>query len=369
MFISINFYFGWILYNGICLVLMLMLSKQIVKSQRDCFLRIFICAFSLLAIFGNAITPDHLAYREMVSEIASTKDPFVHIEDFYIWLIHHIGDNFFLYQCCVYLPVFLGLYWIFTRGCRLENVILFLFTFAVMGVYSIIKGRSDLFTVIYLVGIVLLVKKRIILGCACLFFSFFLHKVSFIVLPLTPLFFFPWKWNRKRLIIASFLFICIVSIGRYLIENNLSDIFQTLDFVQGVGYLAKEESINEDGSLWWQIIARYQVGGRFLLSFWVLYHLRGFCSMTIGSFGRTMYYLLFWITMLSLFFYGLNLPDKTIAGRTFNIGIIPLCYLISVLPHHMSINRMQKICFFFICFFYLLFNNAYIIGVSHSVLR
>ena len=92
MSISLNFYFGWILYNGICIVLMLMLSKRITKSQRNSFLGVFICAFSVLAIFGNAITPDHLVYREIVEVIASTEDPFVHVEEFYIWLIHHIGN-------------------------------------------------------------------------------------------------------------------------------------------------------------------------------------------------------------------------------------------------------------------------------------
>lgn len=369
MSISFNFYLGWILYNTIFGILMLMLSKHVMKSQKNYFIGFFMCAFSVLAIFGNAITPDHLAYRGMVAEIASTKDPFVHVEEFYIWLIHHIGNKFFLYQICVYIPVFVSIYWIFTHGCHLDNVILFLFTFTVIGVYSIIKGRSDLFTVIYLVGIVLLTKKRVIFGCILLFLSFFLHKVSFIALPLIPLFFLPWKWNKKRMLVACFLFIFIVSIGRYLIETNLSEIFQTLNFVQGVDYLVKEESINDGGSLWWQIIARYQVCVRFLLSFWVLYHLREFCSMPIGSLGRTMYYLLFWITVLSLFIYGINLPDKTIAGRTFNIGIIPLCYFISLLPHRMSINRIQKVCFFLLCLLYQLFNNAYIVGVSHTVLK
>lgn len=365
MSISFNFYFGWILYNGICIVLMLMLSKRIAKSQRNNFLGIFICAFSALAIWGNAITPDNLVYREMVEEIASTKDPFVHVEEFYIELIHHIGNHFYLYQCCIYLPIFLGIYWLFTRGCRLVDVNLFLFSFAVMGVYSIIKGRSDLFTVFYLVGIVLLAKKRIILGCICLFFSFFLHKVSFIALPLVPLFFFPWRWSKKRVFAAGLLFICIVSVGRSLIDNNLSDIFQTLDFVQGIGYLAKEEGINDGGSMWWQIIARYQTGSRFLLSFWALYHLREFCLLPRGSVNRILYMLLLYITVVSLFFYGLDLPDKTIAGRTFNIGIIPLCYLISILPQYMRITRMQKVSFFFICVLYLVFNNAYIMGVSH----
>ncbi len=369
MSISLNFYFGWILYNGICIILMLMLSKRITKSQRNSFLGVFICAFSVLAIFGNAITPDHLVYREIVELIASTEDPFVHVEEFYIGLIHHIGNDFYLYQSCVYLPVFLGVYWIFTRGCSLENIILFLFLFAVMGVYSIIKGRSDLFTVFYLVGVVLLGKRRFILGCACLFFSFFLHKVSFIALPLVPLFFLPWKWNKKRVFMVGLLFICIVSAGRNLVENNLSDIFQTLDYVQGLDYLNRTEGANEGGSLWWQVIYGYQTGVRYFLMFLVLYQLRGFCLLPLGSVNRVLYMLILGTTVTSLFFYGLGLPDTTIAGRTFSIGTIPLCYFISLLPQYMRVSRVQKTVFFFICFFYLLFNNAYIVGVSHILLQ
>ena len=371
MSIDENFYFGWISYNLICflLILMLMYSMRIAQRQRNVFLGFFVCLFVIISIFGSAITPDYMNYRELVQMIASTQYPFVHVEEFYIWLIHHIGNNFNLYLCCIYIPLFLVFYKIFTRSCPLENSILFLFSIVVFVFYESIKGRYFLFNVIYLAGIILLVKRKFLLGIFVLCLSFFLHKLSYIALPLIPLFFLPWRWNKKRIILAILAFTIVLYLIRWVIANNLSEVVLQLHFVEGIGYLERTEGIREGGNLWWQIISIYQTFARFFLAFFILYHLRKFCLLPIGSMERTMYNLLMCTTLVSLFVYGLGLPDSTIAYRSFTVGMIPLCYLLSLLPQYVHITKVQKVFFFWICLFYVMFNNAYIVGVSHYMLR
>ena len=370
MTFSEGFYFGWILYNLLCLVLMmtLMSSKQIVPNQKNIFLGGCIGGFLILAIWGNAISPDSLNYRQLVSDISSTKDPFTHIETFYIQLIHFIGDNFYLYQLCVYIPIFTLMYAFLTKGVHLQNPILFLSLFAVLVLYDSIVGRSYLFAVVYLIAVTLLAKKKTLLGGICLLLSCFLHKVAFLVVPLTFLYFIPWKLNRRNLIILSFLLLLGIIISRQILTNYLSDVQQTFNSVQGIDYLNKTEGANAGGSIWWQFIYSYRKSIKFLLAFWVLYHLRKIAYTPKLSVNRVMYFLLFWITILSFFFSCLGLPDQTISGRILNIGLIPLCYLFSLTPNFVHIKKTYKICFFLICFIYMIFNNAYIVGVSHIVL-
>lgn len=370
MSFSGNFYFGWILYDLICIVLILMRGRQIASSQRRILFGLFCFSFAFLAIFGNSITPDTLNYREIVKEVSVTKNPFTHIEEFYVWLIHQIGNNFMLFQICIYAPIFFILYQIFTKGIELQNPALFLLLFAVLTLYDAIAGRSYLFTLVYLAGIVLLTRKKTVFGIAFLAGSFFLHKVAYIGLPLTVLYFVPWKLNRKTFLFIVILLGGMIAWGRHVIDYNLIDTIDTLSSagVRGANYLTRTEGVHEGGSLWWTVIGNYRKYVRLILSFWVLWHLREIASMPSLSATRVMYFMLLWITLTSIFFYGINLPDATIAGRIAALGGIPLCYMLSICPQYMRLTRTQKFVFFLICFFYLLFNNAYIVGVRNILL-
>lgn len=368
MSISLNFYFGWILYNLFCAILILIVSKRIVETQRNIFVGCFILCFLILAIFGNAISPDYLNYVEMVEEIASTKNPFVHVEEFYIWLIHKIGNNFYLYQACVYVPLFILIYLVFTRGCHLDNPILFLLLFAIFVLYSSIVGRTYLFIAVYLSALVLLVDKKLVLGISLLGCSCIFHKLAYIALPLTLLFFIPLQLNRRTLCALFFLFVFSLIVIDYVLKNYLLEFFLGLGDIQGKDYLLRTEGANAGGSFWWQVIYAYQIGVKFLFAFIVLYHLRQMMTLTVFSIDRMMYVIVFWSSLASLLLYNLGLPDTTIAGRTFSIGLIPLCYLFSQLPNYIHIKRWHKLSFFIIVIFYMMFNNAYIVGVSHSIL-
>lgn len=369
MTININFYFGWILYNLILFTLLLMEYKHVEKSQKKLLLGCYIFLFFILSLFGNAISPDYISYREIVKEVATTQYPFVHIEEFYIGLIHKIGNDFFLYQFCVYVPIWGLIYLLFTKWVWLERPELFLFMFAILSLYSVLTGRQYLFIIVYLFGVVLFANKKYMMGCVCLFVSFFLHKIAYIVLPLTPLIFFPLKVNTKQFVILGILVTFLVGKGRDMIENNLMYEILASYEVAGSSYLFKTEGANAGGSFWWKLIDTYQTGVKFLLIFFVLYRLRRIVFLPVFSINRVMYFLLFWVSIVSLLFYGLNLPDSTIAQRTLGIGLIPLCYLCSLLPKYVVIKRWYRMCFVWILFFYMMFNNAYIVGVSHSTLK
>lgn len=364
-----NFYFGWIFYDMLCAILMLIAFRQVKDTQRNLFVRCFIFAFLLLAIFGNSISPDYLNYVEMVDEIASTKDPFVHVEPFYIALIHLIGNNFYLYQTCIYVPAFIGIYYMFTKVRKLEYPILFLLLFVTLVLYSFIVGRSYVFVAIYLLALSLLTDKKYLWAILMLISSFFFHKLSYIGLPLVLLYFLPLRLNWKTISVLGILFFISLIGIRYLLDNYFLDLFTSLEDAQGKNYLLKTEGANEGGSFWWQIIYTYQKVIKYFFAFIALFFLKRFASLSFFSFDRMMYVIVFWTSVVSLFLYCVDLPDETIASRTFSIGIIPLCYLLSVLPLYISIKQVHKVIFFFICLFYMMFNNAYIVGVSHSSLH
>lgn len=159
------------------------------------------------------------------------------------------------------------------------------------------------------------------------------------------------------------LLICV----RYLLDNYLFELYLSLGDIQGKDYLLRTEGINDGGSFWWRLISTYQIGVKYLFTFIVLFCLKDFIALPVFSFNRMMYVIVFWASLASLFFYCVNLPDRTIAGRTFSICSIPLCYLFSQLPNYVDVKRWHKLFFFFICIFYMMFNNAYIVGVSHII--
>lgn len=368
MSVSSNFYFGWILYDFLCGILILILSKRIVNTQKKLFLGCFFFSFLVLAVFGNAISPDYWNYVDLVKEIASTQDPFVHMEEFYIWLIHKIGNNFYLYQLCVYIPQFVLIYLIFTRGCHLDNPILFLLLFAILVLYSSIVGRNYLFTAVYLSALVLLANRKFVLGILLLAISVIFHKLAYIALPLSVLYFIPLRINRKTLTVLAILFISAIGGINYIINNYIFELVQGLGDVKGKDYLLLTEKHSSGNSFWWQAISNYQVCVKYLFAFISLYYLRRVVSLNIFSIDRMMYAIVFWSSLASLLFYSIDLPDTTIAGRTFMLGQIPLCYLFSKIPNCLCVKQWHKILFFFICIFYMMFSNAYIMGIRHSII-
>lgn len=360
-----RFYTGWVLYNFIAITLLFFVLSgcRIKKEQYNIFLFSYIMLFLIVAIYGNCITPDYEEYREIIETIATTKDPFVHVENFYKWWIPYIGNNHTLYLFILYSISYSFIYF-FLRKIQSPNIILLLFTYVVILLYDSIAGRQFLFYAVYTTGILLLVRRYWFSSFIIIIVSMFLHKIAYIAIPLLLIYFIP--LNRRIVIILFGLFPILVIVGNYLIHNYLLNIVLELNWLHGSSYLIKEA--REGGSFWWNLIALYQIAAKYLLAFYVLYCMRDI-RFSSKKEDRIMYSILFWCVFISLIIYSFNLPDTTIPRRCLSIGIIPLCYLISLLPQYVDIRSTHKICFLLICLLYLMFNNAYIVGVSHSILR
>ena len=362
-----NFYFGWIFYNIIILILSLLALSKLPMTQKKEKICVISSAFLffILAIFGNRITPDYPSYKEIVMIMSIATIPYGHIEDFYKIWIPLLDNNYFLY---VFLMNFVSLFvlCVILLKMNLRNVILFLCVFSILLLYEWINGRQYLFMSVYFLGVVLFSYKRYFLAILLLFSSLFLHKISYLAIFIFLLSLF--QLRQKRIECILFLFLIVVALGNIYISDNLEQILVALEdsSVSGRYYLALEEGRHDSGSLWWHVIRIYQITVKFILAFFVLYHLRKI--QLSHSIFRMMYSLLFWSVLVSLFFYSLNLPDDTLGRRTFSIGLLTMCYLYSKFSDYFQIKTIYKACFIVMLFFYLLFNNAYIVGVSHTLI-
>lgn len=363
-----NFYLGWVLYNIICIGLLIIQYNHIKKNQYTWFIALLSLSFLILALFGNSISPDYWPYRNLVDLIARTQHPTTHIEYIYIWLIHHIGNNFNLYQLIIYIPQFL-IFYLISISLPNKRIILYSYCFAIIGLYPSIVGRFFLFNVVLILGVICIGNNHRIIGITLILISSFLHKLGIFLAPITLLILiFPFRGKNRDLYLISFLFIVLSITVRYIIHNYFNDLFKTLDGVQGSNYLAKEKGYNEGGSFVWQVIYVYQLLTTILLSFYVLYKLHTFFH-TFHLCDKLIYKMLLGLTTIATFYFSLGLPDITIGSRIITVSIIPLSYIISILPEYVKISKYHKYIFLSWGIFYLMFNNAYIIGVSHINFR
>lgn len=362
-----NFYFGWFIYNLICGVLLINFSRTVKLNQIRTAIIIFTASCYLLAIFGNAITPDYIPYQSIIAEIAVTQDPFTHIESIYIYLIHHIGNNYFIYQFILYTIQFIIFYVLISNSlnhCRF--CICFMALFSIIGLYNSIGGRAYLCYVTLLYGIVLFHKHKKTAGLVLLVAGIFLHKIGII---LSPLFLIataiPFSLNKTRFIL---LLICIGSLVialRYLIHNNFGELLEQVSNVNAAGanYLAKEESQNAGGSLWWKIISLYRTLFFYILSIKVLY--LTYKHAQSNQLLNLLYKISFSLILLSISYLGLGLPDQTIGERLLSAATIPICIITAKLRDYDVYTRKDRYLVITGLLILLMFNNAYIVGTSH----
>lgn len=362
-----NFYFGWLFYNLICGTLLLNFSRKTKLCQNRLILGIFCLSCFVLAIFGNSITPDYMPYRDIISEIAQTKDPFTHLEDIYVKLIHNIGDDYFLYQCIIYGIEFILFFFLLSKSIiKSKYIICFMALFAILGLYNAIGGRAGLCYVTTLYGIFCLYNRQKILGILFLILGILLHKFGII---LSPLFIIasiiPISFNRKRLIFFLIIVLVAIVVMRYVINNSFGDLLDQMSDINAAGanYLAKEESPNEGGSFWWKLIGLYKTLFFMLISFRVLYLANRFINdnKIIGLFYRISILLI----TLAIIYYSLGLPDPTIGGRFLSAATIPICIIVALISEYKPYKHHEKNICILGLLVYLLFNNAFIVGVSH----
>lgn len=367
--IAYDFYFGWFLYNLICLILLINLPKQIKYNQRKIFIGFYSIFFLLFALFGSSISPDFFSYQKIVKIVSHAKNPITHIEDIYVNIIHIIGDKFTLFQLIIYIPQFISFYLVSTK-LNLKNVALYLYVFAIIGLYQSIIGRFYLYNVTFLLGIILIGNRQYFIGVIILILSGFLHKLGFYLTPLIILFLIiPLNLNKKnvRFILILFLFLSISV--RFILQNHFAEFINMIDETEGHYYIEKKEGYNSTGSIIWQFIYAYQQITTIILSIYILLKTNKHYVLSCRLIDKIMYQILFWLTLFVCFYYMLGLPDITIGSRILSITTIPLAYFICLLQQYNKISVRQKNFFIIWSLVYLMFNNAYIIGVSHINLK
>lgn len=348
----------------------LLIYFRIPKNQNN-LLNILSCLFILiLGLFGNVITPDYTSYTSIVKEVSETAgtENITHIEPFFIWLIHHTGNNFFLYQCCIFIPQCLVVYLI-VRNTANTNIQVFYFLFFTICLYwGFISGRSSLYAYIFILGLLFLAEREIILGLIIIAFSCFLHKSAQYFIPfVTVLLLVP--INRIiRNKILFFIFLCIGIIIGLIVKRTLQqyiDGYLEIEGVVGSQYLTSERGLHDGRSAIWDMIFNIQTFIFMMGSIYLIFKLR-FDYDKFSSFLKLMYKVLFWIIAVSALIISLGIPNGSITYRLLVIGYIPFCILFSNNFNIKNINFNKKLFVTLCGVIYMILTNMYILGVERN---
>ena len=362
-----NFYFGWLLYNLICGILLLNFSSKVKLCQNRLILGIFCLSCFLLAIFGNSITPDYIPYKDIISEISRTRDPFTHLEDIYVKLIHIIGNNYFLYQCIIYGIQFIMLYFLASKSIiKSKYIICFMALFAVLGLYNSIGGRAGLCYVTTLYGILCFDNQQRIWGILMLALGCLLHKIGFVLAPLFMVVsVIPISFNRKKIILLGIIILGVIAVMRHIINTSFGDLLDQMSDISAAGanYIAKEVGPNEGGSIWWKLIGFYNTLFFILISCRILYIANRFIKD--NRMIRLYYRISISLITLSIIYYSLGLPDPTIGDRFLSSATIPICIIAALISEYRPYKHCEKNIYILGLLILLMLKNSFIFGVSH----
>lgn len=359
---SENFYFGIVTYNILTITLLYWgyYQKNIKRDQRYVF-NVLCCIiiFSIGSI-GNIIFPDYYEYKDIVDIVSATKDPFVHIEIFWINLIKIIGNNhtlfIFILQAFSCLLLF-----IITLISSPFSLPIFFGSLMGIGYYSLFGGRGVLFYMSFYLSFILFSKGKNILGILILLLCCQLHKAIYIAIPILLLsFIFTSKNNIKQ--ITYLIFICCFCL-RLVLNSFIKENELLISQLPGHNYMQQEENLNVVGNVIWRLLPNISTIIKYILSILVLiqtYKIVGYLSKV----QKQSYFLLYWSIICSLGFYLIGLPDPTIANRCFGFAYLPLCYIISFLPNYFRNIRYERTIYLVSIFLLLLINNISLIRVS-----
>lgn len=373
-FLVEDFSFGWITYNLLYFFFIYLIFHKIKESQ-NYLLNIVTCTVILLiALFGNAITPDFNSYISLVKDIKNTLHPekINDIEPVYKYIIHHFANSHFLFQTIIFISQII-LFFIIISSLKYHNLPIFYLFFITLCLYwGFISGRSSLYIYFYIFGLFLFAfYKQRLLGLGFIFISMFLHKSAFYFIPLISLLLFlPIHkiLNNKLLIIIFFI---IFTLFLILIKNLLSQIFDniiTIDGFEGEGYIRRQYSLHEGKSLIWDLIFKIQIS-IFIFSVFILLYKYKYIYNRFNQFLKIMYKLLFWISTLTIFYFLLDLPDDTIGTRLLTIAYLPFCIFISSKEIYKTITKRNLYLICILTFIYMLCTNLYILGVARTTYK
>lgn len=329
-----NFYFGWFLYNliNISLISLILYNPRVKCSPRILFNLIFCIAVFVLSFLGNSITQDHVIYKDIVDIVLNTKHPFVHIESFWILFIRYICGSYTNYLLILSF-LLSSLLFINLQLLRPKNLVIFLGLFSAFSLYGFIGGRQGLFTALFILGVCLIGRRKYIFGICIVLASMAIHKVGSIAIIILLFCILPTDKN-KTIIIMGLIFLGAFVI-RHILENNAIELFVALENTPGSSYLLNETDPNATGSALWKIlplirtIVLFIVGTVLIIKINPLVHSLNFENLIFYKF-------LFWCLIISGGLYLINLPDPTIANRTFSLMTLPLAYTLSNLEKYVG---------------------------------
>lgn len=318
MYFSFNI--GWVLYNLLAGFTILNMYKKVPMHQRSITITVYIVLAWILSIFGNAISPDYTSYKEIVEMVSATKDPFTHVEDIYVWLIHKIGNNLLYFQFLIFSVQFIVLWILFDKVWNIHHPLFFLALFSTFALYSAIVGRYYLFISIFTLGLSLIVQKRFFWGWTLFIISIFLHKGAVMAIPIGLLALLNIKVTKKKVYLLLILLIIANILLRKILTSDIEEAYSAVSEINGSNYLLNTEGANEGGSLWWQIIYGYQDLFKYLFG-GIIVILIGKNLKQLDNRDRILYNFFAYVYIASVFIRTLGLPDTTLSGRLFTLSI------------------------------------------------
>lgn len=354
-------YFGWILYDLLCLSLFLIVGLH-KKFKRNQLIVLFSLVGCGLAVWGNAITMDYRAYWKIIQQIVYGSHKHIHLEALYIYIVNYIGANYSLFQAIIYVPAYI-IFICIIHKLKVRKITVFLLVFAVVCLYyECIGSRQFLFVVTFNLALLYLAQKKYVTFLILICLSTLFHKMAYMAIPLLVLFFIPLKGNLFKI---SCVIIITAIISKVFLSNIIDILLILYGHTEGVSYLKNDGIVGiNEGSIWWQIISIYNKYLRYVLCGYALYNSR---TLLLSHKRREiiLYKLLYWTTLIGLYCNIIGLP---FGYRLFTIGSLCMCYFFAKSIYEYRTKYYMKVFFYMALWIGFILTNAQIVGVSHSVM-
>jgi len=286
------------------------------------------------------ITNDFFPYKEIISIIHSTQEPFLNVEPFWIRAIQYFDLSHYQYIFLLELISFI-LFYFSLRQLNPRNIILFISLWTLFFFISVIGGRAILFYMTFLGGFTIFANRKSVIGILLLSLSFFFHKTAYIGIPLFILSLISFSKNELILIFLCSIVASLVL--RITVTNNIDIIYESISGagIPGAIYLTHEENRNATGLVIWRIIPLISYILYVLFSIFTLYRLLPYLDIMTYK-QKRFYYLSFWGLTLSIALRLLNLPDPAISVRVLSIIITPIIYLYLILREYSKPLKYER---------------------------
>lgn len=184
-------------------------KKRINKSQNYWGLWFFITLYATFEFTGG----DFYNYESIYRQIVQTRQ-YVHMEDFYCWLVLNLPEEYFIWRFCVWGLA--SLFWVLTLKIQKQDSYFAGLLFVLVVFYLFVGARQALcFSVQYFALTLILNRKTnkfstLIIPIILLVISLSLHKTAIVYILIIAFSFLP--LGKRSLIISILLFPVIYKI-------------------------------------------------------------------------------------------------------------------------------------------------------------